>query len=84
MSLGICSCCGSSFAPVRKDTPKHPWVMDETLPRYRDPQEIMHERTQEKILNQAKNKPADERNVFDYMVLANDYIKNHPIVMYMA
>ena len=66
----------------KKDTPRHPWVLDETLPRTRNPQEVMNEIMWNRELEKAKNKPLAERNIFDYLMLVNDYVKNNPHVMY--
>ena len=74
-----------SIVAPRGEYKKPPYVLDETLPTFRDPQEIMREKMQERILNDAKNKPDNERNFFDYLILAKDKIDKMPKpVCYMA
>jgi len=74
------------FAPRNREMPSRPWVLDETLPRVRNPQEVMNEYMKERVLANAKNKPDEERNFMDYFVLGkeklDEFAKNS--VMYMA
>ena len=85
MSLGINSVECGVVAP-RKEQPKRPWVMDESIPRARDPQEVMFEKMQAKILKDAKNKSDEERNFFDYLVLGKEKLDKlaENSVIYMA
>ena len=78
-----------SFAPKETYKPSRPWVLDERVPHPKSPQEIMEarfERMRQRALEQAKNKPDSERNVSDYLVLAEDKLKDvfEPTVCYMA
>lgn len=75
------------FAPKRTKVPKRPWVMDETLPKTRNPQEVMNEKMKERLIERAKNKPDDQRNFFDYLILAQDKLEKMKDVigpMYIA
>ncbi|MBQ8168763.1 hypothetical protein IJZ97_05035 [bacterium] len=67
-----------NFAPKETYKPGRPWILDEKVPRPRSPQEIrdVHcERMRQQALEIAKNKPDSERNVSDYLVLAEDKLK---------
>lgn len=74
------------FAPRQREMPSRPWVIDETPRRTRNPQEVMNERMKERILNEAKNKPDEERTFWDYLVLGKDKLDKmmENSVLYMA
>ena len=76
---------GNGFAP-RTNQPKRPWVIDETLPKTRNPMEVMNEKARERALKNAQNKPDSERNIFDYLLLAQNQLEKmkNSTVMYMA
>lgn len=75
---------GCGIVAPRKKPQKRPWVLDETLPRHRDPQEVMIERMLKREVEKAKNKPIKDRNMIEHAILVNDYLKNNPTVVYMA
>ncbi len=75
---------GCGIMAPRKNPQKRPWVLDETLPRHRDPQEVMNEKMWKREVEKAKKKPIEDRNMLDYVTLLNDYLKNNPTVVYMA
>jgi len=86
MSMGIVPMGVVAFAPVKdQNERKNPFVLDESLPRTKDPNQIMNERMKERIIEAAKNKPEEERTFLDYLVLAQDKLENmKPPVCYMA
>ncbi len=85
MLEGIGSVNCGVIAP-QKERPRRPWVMDETLPKHRNPQEVMNEKMYERLVEKAKKKPDEDRNFMDYFLLAKDKLdelqKNS--VIYMA
>jgi len=85
MSIGM-NPVGCGIVAPRKETKRNPLVMDETLPRYRNPQEVMNEKMHERILEKAKAKKDEDRNFMDYLVLAKDKLDKmaENSVIYMA
>ncbi len=75
---------GVAIVAPKNERSKNPWVLDESVPKTRDPQEVMYERMLKRDLKKAKKKPVEERNVFDYLLLAQDHIKKNPHVIFMA
>ena len=81
MTVGM----GMNVVAPQKDMPKRPWVLDETLPKYKDPLEEMAKRQKEKMLEEAKNKPESERTLYEKMLVAEDFLNGmKPTVIYMA
>lgn len=56
-------------------TKKSPYILDESIPRTRPPREVIREQIHQRDLERAKNKPDEERNFFDYMLLAQEKIE---------
>lgn len=66
-----------------EQTKKFPYVIDEAVPRTRPPQEVMNEVQRQRLVDNAKNKPDNERTVMDYFILFQDALSNmKPPVMY--
>ena len=79
---------GNGFAPTKTNTPRRPWVLDETLPKIKPPTDIMTEAAKRRAVERAKNKPDEERTFIDYLILAQDKLdeirKKVPGVVYLA
>ncbi len=85
MSMGLVPVGAMSIVAPPRNYERVPWVLDETIPRYPNPREVMNERAKERLVERAKNKPDVERNFMDYLILAQDKLENTPVpVMYMA
>ena len=65
-----------------------PFVIDETIPKTKNPMNILQDVIYRKRLEEAKNKPDEERTIADYYILLQDkmnqIMKKHPPVLYMA
>jgi hypothetical protein len=83
-SVGAVNGATCSIVAPQKERQKSPWVLDESLPKARNPQEVYYERMKQRQIDRAKNKSDDERNVFDYMILAQEKLKDLNTVMYLA
>jgi hypothetical protein len=83
-SVGAINGATCSIVAPQKERKKSPYILDESLPKARDPQEVYYERLQKRQLEKAKNKPDNERNFFDYMILAQEKLKDLNHVMYLA
>ena len=88
MSLSVApvkavSAAVSSFAPTKIPT-KSPYVLDETIPRPKNPTRKIAVSIFEKFVENVKNKPDSERNVIDYAVLLFDKLRKLNPKMYIA
>ena len=73
--MGIVPIAVMPIVAPKGEYKKSPYVLDESLPKVRDPRVVMNERMQKRALEQAKNKPDNERNFFDYLILAQEKMK---------
>ena len=55
-----------------KAPPKLPYVLDESVPHPKNPTRRIVTNIFDKIVNNIKNKPDSERNMFDYAILLAD------------
>lgn len=72
MSMGIMPIAVMPIVSPKGDHQKSPFILDETLPKAKNPQEVINAQMKEKLINMAKNKPDSERNFMDYIILAQD------------
>lgn len=85
MSEGIVPVMVMPIVAPRSERKRSPVVIDESLPKIKNPNNIMTEAMQRRVIERILNKPDEERTFFDYLVLAQHKLKDlNPPVCYFA
>lgn len=85
MSEGIVPVMVMPIVTPRSERKRSPIVIDESLPRTKNPNNIMTEIIQRRNIERILNKPEEERTFFDYLILAQNKLKDIDApVCYMA
>lgn len=85
MSEGIVPVMVMPIVTPRSERKRSPIVIDESLPQIKDPNKVMNERMQKRIIEKILNKPDEKRTFFDYLILAQNKLKDIDApVCYMA
>lgn len=78
MSEGLVPVMVMPIVAPRSEHKKSPYILDESVPKMKDPNLVLSENMNKRILERAKSKPDEERNFMDYLVLAQDKLSKMP------
>ncbi len=85
MSEGIIPVMVMPIVAPKSERRRVPVVIDESLPKIKNPNNIMTEAMRRRMIEKILNKPDEERTFFDYLVLAQQKLKDlNPPVCYLA